>query len=42
MSNKEEESGGTNLVLPIVCSNCGKENNLSVAFELMPPEKTEE
>jgi hypothetical protein len=27
----------TQLVLPIVCSHCGKENNLAVDFALLPP-----
>lgn len=36
------ESGDTQLVLPIVCAHCGHENELSMLFALLPPKKIEE
>jgi hypothetical protein len=35
----EQEQGNTNIVLPIICTHCGKEVNLAVDFTLLAPEE---
>lgn len=35
----ENDPNGTEFILPIICSNCGHQLDLSMAFELQDPKK---
>lgn len=36
----DQDPGNTELILPIVCSHCGKENSLAMNFALLAPDLT--